>query len=126
MRSFCGLQTDNRAGGAKAGARAQRLLWASTSTKNPELSDVRYIEELIGPNTVNTIPPATLDAFRDHGNGETTLPGDVAAAHAVLSAVAGAGVVLDDVTDALLEEGIKQFADAFVQLLETVERARQQ
>ncbi|MEM7404608.1 MAG: transaldolase [Pseudomonadota bacterium] len=109
---------------SKAGAMPQRLLWASTGVKNPEYSDVLYIEELVGPDTVNTVPPATLDAYRDHGETRTALPGDAAAAAGTMDAVANAGVDLGAVTDKLLDDGITQFVDAFVALLDAVETAR--
>lgn len=107
------------------GAQSQRLLWASTSTKNPSYPDTLYIDELIGPETVNTIPPATLDAFRDHGRLEATLDRDLPGAKAALGAVAAAGISLEAVTAQLLDEGVKLFADAFDRLLEAVSRARQ-
>ena len=109
---------------AAAGAQPQRLLWASTSTKSPNYSDVLYIEELIGVDTVNTVPPATLDAFRDHGVARAALPGDMADARSKLEQLAATGVSLDNITAALLEDGIKQFADAFSELLTAVEAAR--
>jgi transaldolase/glucose-6-phosphate isomerase len=101
---------------AAAGARVQRLLWASTSTKNPAYRDVMYVEELVGPDTVNTLPPATLDAFRDHGRVRPSLTEDVAAAEAVLKALDDAGILLERVTDRLLDEGVKLFADSFDKL----------
>lgn len=109
---------------ARAGAQPQRLLWASTSTKNPDYRDVLYVETLIGPDTVNTLPPATLDAFRDHGDAATTLGGDVSDAEATLAQVAAAGVSLDAITDELLDDGIRLFADAFRELLGVVDGAR--
>lgn len=108
---------------AAKGAQPQRLLWASTGTKNPAYRDVMYVEELIGSNTVNTLPPATLDAFRDHGRCRASLHEDVGAS-AILSAAAAAGVSLEAVTDKLLEDGVKLFADAFDKLLKAVEAAR--
>jgi transaldolase len=106
---------------AALGAQTQRLLWASTSTKNPEYRDVLYIENLIGPDTVNTIPPATMDAFRDHGVVSRTLDADVAAADQTMSALSAVGISMKDVTDKLLEEAIKLFDDAFTKLLAAVE-----
>lgn len=103
------------------GARTQRLLWASTSTKNPEFRDVLYVEELIGPNTVTTLPPATLDAFRDHGMVDPTLEQGVDRARADLERLETLGVSLSGITDKLLAEGVESFADAFRQLLEAVE-----
>jgi len=103
---------------AARGARPQRLLWASTGTKNPAYSDVLYVEELIGPNTVNTAPPGTIDAFRDHGEirGATLLE-DWEAADAAIGALAAVGVDLDDVTARLQEDGVTAFADAFAGLM---------
>ncbi|MGF1527078.1 MAG: transaldolase [Candidatus Competibacterales bacterium] len=102
---------------ARAGAKPQRLLWASTGVKDPRYRDVRYIEELIGPETVNTVPPATLDAFKDHGQVATTLnPGDDTARQA-LAQLAQLGIDLDSVCAELLDDGIRRFADAFDALL---------
>ncbi|HZT38941.1 MAG TPA: bifunctional transaldolase/phosoglucose isomerase [Bryobacteraceae bacterium] len=101
------------------GAQKQRLLWASTSAKNPKYRDVMYVEELIGPDTVNTMPPATFDAFRDHGRVRQSLTEDVDNAAAAMDALAAAGVALKEVTDRLLEDGIRQFDTAFLQLLQT-------
>jgi transaldolase len=109
---------------AAKGAQVQRLLWASTSTKNPKYRDVLYIEELIGPDTVNTIPPATMDAFRDHGNVRRTLDADVAAADTVMANLEKAGISMKKVTDQLLEDAIKLFADAFQKLLSAVEQKK--
>ena len=109
---------------AARGARPQRLLWASTGTKNPDYSDVLYIEELIGPDTVNTVPPATLDAFRDHGKVRASLLEDPAGAARVLEELAKAGVNLSAVTDALLEDGVVIFADAFTKLLAAIDAQR--
>ncbi len=105
---------------AAQGARPQRLLWASTSTKNPAYRDVVYVEELIGPETVNTLPPATLDAFRDHGRVRATLAEDAAGAEATLAAIERAGVSLDAVTTELLDEGVRLFTEAFEKLLAAV------
>ena len=100
------------------------MLWASTSSKNPAYRDVVYVEELIGPDTVNTLPPATLDAFVDHGQAAVTITRDPAAAEQCLAALGRLGIELDRVTDQLLEDGIRQFADAFDKLLAAVaERA---
>lgn len=99
------------------GARPQLLLWASTSTKNPAYRDVIYVEQLIGADTVNTVPDATLAAFRDHGEAAATLAGDPAATAAHLAALAALGIDLDAVGDELLAAGLRQFADAFAQLL---------
>jgi len=107
------------------GARPQRLLWASTGTKDPAYSDVKYVAELAGPETVNTMPLATLLAYQDHGApAEPLLPDAASAAHAAIAAVEAAGVSLEEVTDELLEAGIVQFADAMDRLLAGVERRR--
>jgi transaldolase len=96
-----------------AGAGLQRPLWASTSTKNPAYRDVMYVEQLIGPDTVNTMPPATIDAFRDHGVVKRTVDADVADAERTLAALATAGVDLDDVTAKLLRDGLASFQKSF-------------
>jgi len=103
---------------AGKGAQTQRLLWASTSTKNPKYRDVLYVEELIGADTVDTIPPATFDAFRDHGQLRNSLIEDVAAAATTMENLGKAGISMKEVTDKLLLDGVKLFADAFKQLLE--------
>lgn len=102
------------------GAQPQRLLWASTSTKSPDYRDVIYVEELVGRDTVNTIPPATLDAFRDHGRVRESLIEDPEAARQLLADLERHGISLAAVTDRLLEEGVKLFADAFDKLLAAV------
>ncbi len=107
---------------AQRGAQTQRVLWASTGTKNPAYSDVLYIEELIGPETVNTIPPATYDAFRDHGRPHASLEKDVDAARQTMANLAKAGVSMKEVTDRLTDEGVKLFADAFDKLLDAVNK----
>jgi transaldolase / glucose-6-phosphate isomerase len=109
---------------AAKGAGTQRVLWASTGTKNPAFRDVRYVEELIGPDTVDTIPPATFDAFREHGVARETLTQGYEEAQQTLELLAAAGISLDAVTDRLLVEGVKSFAEAFEKLLAAVERAR--
>jgi transaldolase len=96
-----------------AGAGLQRPLWASTSTKNPAYRDVMYVEQLIGPDTVNTMPPATIDAFRDHGVVKRTVDADVADAERTLAALATVGVDLDDVTAKLLRDGLASFQKSF-------------
>jgi transaldolase len=101
---------------AKA-AQTQRVLWASTSTKNPKLRDVLYIEELIGKDTVNTIPPATYDAFRDHGVPRASLTEDVEGARSVMANLEAAGISIETVTADLVIAGVKQFEDAFTKLL---------
>ena len=110
---------------ASRGAQTQRLLWASTGTKNPNYRDVVYVEELIGPDTVNTIPPATFDAFRDHGRPRASLTEDVESAYDTMATLAEAGISMKDVTDKLLAEGVQLFADAFDKLLKAVEKQSQ-
>ncbi|MGH6963568.1 MAG: transaldolase [Phenylobacterium sp.] len=105
---------------AAAGARPQRLLWASTGTKDPAYSDVLYIETLIGPNTVNTVPPKTMDAFRDHGRVAITLTQDVPGAERVLAEAERLGLDLEGVTRDLVVDGVKLFADAADKLLAAV------
>lgn len=107
---------------AAQGAQTQRVLWASTSTKNPAYRDVMYVEELIGPDTVNTMPPATIDAFRDHGRLRNSLTEDVAGAQNVMDNLARVGVSIKEVTTKLTEDGVKLFADAFHKLLSAVEK----
>jgi transaldolase/glucose-6-phosphate isomerase len=107
---------------AAKGAQTQRVLWASTSTKNPNYRDVLYIEELIGPDTVNTVPPATLDAFRDHGKPRQSLTEDLDGARKTMADLAAVGIVMKDVTDKLTVDGVKLFADAFDTLLAAVEK----
>ena len=102
---------------ADKGAQTQRLLWASTSTKNPKYRDVMYVEELIGQDTVDTIPPATFDAFRDHGRLRNSLTEDVPGAASTMSNLQKAGISMKEVTDKCLADGVKLFADAFTQLL---------
>ncbi|HEX5426075.1 MAG TPA: bifunctional transaldolase/phosoglucose isomerase, partial [Candidatus Acidoferrales bacterium] len=105
---------------ADRGAQTQRVLWASTSTKNPAYSDVLYVDDLIGPDTVNTIPPATFDAFREHGHPAATLDQGVEEARAVLDNLAKAGVSLKAATDQLTKDGVDLFAEAFDKLLNAV------
>ena len=107
---------------AGQGAQTQRLLWASTGTKNPDYRDVVYIEELIGPDTVNTMPPATFDAFRDHGRPRASLVEDVEFAADTMATLAEVGISMKDVTDKLLIEGVQLFSDAFGKLLKAVEK----
>src|ERR1700690_3418620 len=107
---------------AAKGAQTQRVLWASTSTKNENYRDVIYVEELIGPETVNTLPPATLEAFRDHGKPRQSLTEDLDGARKIMSDLASAGISMKEVTDKLTADGVKLFSDAFDKLLEAVER----
>lgn len=106
------------------GAQTQRLLWASTGTKNPQYSDVRYVEELIGADTVNTIPPATLAAFRDHGYPKSSLTVGLEEARSTLANLQQVGISLQQITNQLLAEGVQLFKDAFDQLLSAVEEKR--
>jgi len=103
------------------GAMTQRVLWASTSTKSAKMRDVVYVEELIGPDTVNTIPPATLDAFRDHGEARPTLEQGIDEAKATMAKLAASGISIDKVTADLVEQGVKLFAEPFDKLLNTVD-----
>jgi transaldolase len=107
---------------AAKGAHTQRVLWASTSTKNPAYSDVMYIEELIGPDTVNTVPPATLDAYRDHGHPRTTLTQNIADAKQVMDTLPKAGISMKEVTDKLTDDGVRLFSEAFDKLLKAIEK----
>jgi transaldolase len=109
---------------AAAGATPQRCLWASTSTKNPEYRDVMYVEELIGPETVNTMPLETIRAFQDHGRVADTLEAGLDEARRVLEALAEVGVDYDDVTDTLEREGVQKFSDSFEELLEGIRAKR--
>ncbi len=109
---------------AALGARPQRVLWASTGTKLTGLPDTLYVDQLIGPETVNTMPPATMDAVRDHGEVAVTLPGDLEAAEAVLAELAACGIDLDAVTTALVVDGVQQFIDAADALLTVVASKR--
>ncbi len=111
------LATDRWARLARLGARPQRMLWASTSTKNPAYSDVMYVEPLIGDLTVNTLPEKTIDAFRDHGRAAGTLTEGVDDARCTMAELAAVGIELDEVTDQLLAEGVEKFAVPFDQLL---------
>lgn len=109
---------------AAAGARVQRLLWASTGTKNPAYSDTLYVDELIGPDTVNTVPPATYEAFRDHGKPAPRLLDGLDNALATLKTLNDAGLNLSEVTDSLLDDGIKQFVKAFEKLMAGLDQKR--
>src|SRR5215216_2621430 len=106
------------------GGRVQRPLWASTSTKNPAYPDTIYIDNLIGPDTVNTVPPATLDAFRDHGVAEVTITRGLDQAKESIDQLETSGISMDVVTQELEAEGVKAFADAFTQLLKTIDERR--
>jgi transaldolase len=106
---------------AARGATPQRCLWASTSTKNPEYRDVMYVEELIGPMTVNTMPEETIRAFQDHGRVAPTLEQGLDEAKRLFEQIASAGIDYDDVTDTLEREGVQKFADSFAELLEGIQ-----
>jgi len=105
-----------------AGARLQRPLWASTSSKNPAYRDVMYVEQLIGPDTVNTMPPATIDAFRDHGEVARTVDAQLPAAERTIAELGAVGIDLGDVTDKLLREGLASFQKSFDSLTAGLER----
>jgi transaldolase/glucose-6-phosphate isomerase len=108
---------------AAKGAQTQRVLWASTSTKNPNYRDVMYVEELIGPDTVDTIPPATIEAFRQHGRVRPSLTEDIPGAQKAMDDLAKAGISMKEVTDKLTVDGVKLFSDAFDKLLAAVEKS---
>lgn len=110
---------------AARGATTQRLLWASTSTKDPDYRDVLYVEELAGPDTVNTLPPETIDAFRDHGRVRRAIDEDLDGARRVLADLADLGISLGEVTDALTKEGVAKFADSFHELLDAIEKEKE-
>jgi transaldolase len=105
---------------AGKGATPQRCLWASTSTKNPDYPDTLYVDELIGPETVNTMPEETIRAFQDHGTVAPTLEKGIDEAEAVFERIAAAGVDYDDVTETLEREGVDKFADSFAELLDGI------
>jgi transaldolase len=107
-----------------AGARVQRCLWASTSTKNPDYRDVLYVEQLIGPETVDTMPIETIDAFIDHGEVKRTLDGGLEEARQALSDVEALGISMERVTDELINEGVASFSKSFDELIGTIESKR--
>jgi transaldolase/glucose-6-phosphate isomerase len=107
------------------GAQTQRVLWASTSTKNPAYPDILYVQEMIGPDTVNTIPPATFDAFRDHGQPRETLTENLEGARQVMDDLVQVGISIDKITDQLTEDGVRLFQEAFDKLLAAVEKSTQ-
>lgn len=109
---------------AALGARPQRLLWASTGTKDPSYSDTKYVEPLIGPHTVNTLPLATLEAYDDHGRPSSRLPGTGAEGARALAALAAVGIDVERVADDLLEQGIAKFVEPYERLLDAIERRR--
>src|SRR5574341_1903296 len=106
---------------ARKGAQTQRVLWASTSTKNPNYRDVIYVEELIGPDTVNTMPPSTFEAFRDHGRIRASLEEDIEGAHNTMRKLEKSGISMKECTDNLLHEGVRLFAEAFDKLLNALD-----
>lgn len=120
-RLFSGPRWDKL---AARGAKPQRMLWASTGTKNKDYSDVLYVEELIGPDTINTMPPATMDAFRDHGKPRDSLEENIDDARRVLEELERSGVSLDAITEELVKDGVKQFADAADKLYGAVAHKR--
>jgi len=109
---------------ARVGAQVQRPLWASTGTKNPVYPDTLYVDSLIGSDTVNTVPPATLDAFMEHGKVFLTIEQDVAAARVRIARLADLGIDFDEITDVLLDEGVAAFAQAFGNLMFSIEEKR--
>jgi transaldolase/glucose-6-phosphate isomerase len=119
LNIFSGAQWDKL---RAQGAQTQRVLWASTGTKNPAYSDILYVQEMIGPDTVNTIPPATLDAFRDHGQPRETLTEGVDEAKQVMQDFAATGISIDAITDKLTDDGVRLFEEAFDKLLAAVEK----
>ncbi|MCC6499350.1 MAG: bifunctional transaldolase/phosoglucose isomerase [Anaerolineales bacterium] len=121
QKTFSGRRWENL---KVKGARVQRPLWASTSTKNPAYPDTLYVDNLIGPETVNTVPPATLEAFKDHGVASMTLVRGLDEAQDALNKLEAAGISMDVVTQELEDEGVKAFADAFAQLLATIDERR--
>ncbi|WP_291868651.1 bifunctional transaldolase/phosoglucose isomerase [Bradyrhizobium sp.] len=121
QRLFSGARWDKL---VASGAKPQRLLWASTGTKNKDYSDVLYVEELIGPNTINTVPPATLDAFRDHGKPRNSLEENIEDARRVLSELEKSGISLDAIAAELVEDGVRLFADAADKLYGAVAHKR--
>ena len=110
----------------EAGAQIQRPLWASTSTKNPDYPDVLYVETLIGPMTVNTAPPKTINAFLDHGNVASTIEADLDDANRVMDTLENVGIDIDAVTDQLLSEAIDKFQRPFTDLLEAIDAKSQE
>ncbi len=115
------LRTDRWSALADAGARPQRPLWASTSTKDPKYPDVYYVEALIAADTVNTMPPETLDAYRDHGKPIHRIQFEIDGAPARLEALTGQGIDLGEVTRLLEDEGVKKFAQSYTSLLSGIE-----
>lgn len=119
------LESEEYKAQASRGARPQRTLWASTSTKNPDYSDVLYVEELIGPNTVNTVPLETLDAFQMHGELRNSLESDVEQAYRDIEALTDFGIDLGQITKELEQEGVAKFSESYDQLLKSLEEQRE-
>ena len=107
-----------------SGAKVQRPLWASTSVKNPDFSDVMYVDSLIGSDTVNTMPDVTLDAYKDHGNPSLTIESNLDDCLAHLDMIEDAGVNMDEITEKLLVDGLKAFSDSYDQLIENISDKR--
>jgi transaldolase len=107
---------------ADKGAKVQRLLWASTGTKNPDYSDVKYIETIIGPHTINTVPLKTLSAYRDHGEPKLTLEQNIYQAEWTMAQLPKLGINIDDITQQLEDEGVKKFNEPFDKLMETLSK----
>lgn len=108
----------------ESGAKLQRVLWASTSTKNPDYPDTKYVDELIGPNTINTVPPKTLLAFEDHGRASLTLEKDLPSAKLAMEDLALTGISMKEVTDELEQKGVESFAKDYTSLLDSIEKRR--
>ena len=123
------LSSDRWRALAAKGARVQRVLWASTSTKNPDYSDVMYVDALIGPHTINTLPPKTIEATLDHAHpGPNRVEAEVDKAHAILQSLSAPDIQidLDQVMDELIEEGIQKFADPYDELMQVIEEKSKQ
>ena len=118
------FSTDRWSKLAERGAQTQRLLWASTGTKNPAYPDTLYVDQLIGPHTVNTMPPATMDSFRDHGTARTTIEDDLDGAQRTMAALPKLGIDFPKITDQLVVDGVQLFADAADKLIEAVQGKR--
>ena len=124
-REYQGIFTSPRFLSLKAkGAHVQRLLWGSTGTKNPKYSDIKYVDELIAPDTINTMPEATLNAFKDHGNAKITIGEHMDEAEKVFSELKSLGISVKEVTDQLEKEGVKAFADSYFALLDEISKRR--
>ena len=111
---------------AEAGAFVQRVLWASTSTKNPDYSDIKYVQELIARNTVNTMPEETIEAFLDHGHVKNAIPEESSQDKLVLSRLDERKIMIDDICQQLLKDGVKKFIESYDSLLDSIEQKRKQ